>query len=229
MCAKMAKLITDVDDAIEYLNSLLELDSDPPTSGDEDYSLWLSLFNVGMGIWENEEGVLWKELFVKLADAATGDKTTSAGDYSYAVPTDFRFPASGYVWLGSGTNKTAFKVIPQEKVQLYENNSDNWCYFLLDTSPTLEFNPNCNIVGSQTISYNYYKNATKLTTGTDTFELSDPFFLIYYALSELTKEEGNQEALNIATQKLESMRLRNTSPAWYQSDSFDGVEEGFGV
>lgn len=225
----MAKILSDTDDAIEYLNTLLEFDSTPPSSGDEDYSVWLSLFNVAINLWENEEGVFWKELFVKLADAATGDKTASAGDYSYACPTDFSFPVSGFVWIGSGTNKTAFKVIKQEEIQLYENNSGNWCYFLMDGSPTLEFNPNITVPAG-TISYNYYKQATKLTSGSSTFEMSDPFFAIYYALAQLTKEEGNTESLNIATQKLEGMKVKNFTPSWFQEDSLlDQTDEGLGI
>ena len=227
----MAKLISDVDDAIEYLNTLYEGDSDAPSSDEDDYSIWLSLFNLAIDLWENEEGILWKELFVKLADAADGDKTTAASDTSYTVPTDFKFPASGYVWLGTGTNKTAYKVIKQEDIVLYENDSSNWCYFLMDTTPTLEFNPNLTIKADLTINYNYYKHATKLTTGTDTFELSDPMFVVYYALSELNKEEGDSTALTIATQKLDAMKTRNVLPAWIQSDSLltTSVGDGFGL
>jgi hypothetical protein len=224
----MAKIVSTLDGAITKLNSLLELDSTSPSSGDEDYTVWTDLINAGCNLWENEEGVLWNELFVKLADAPDGTKTTTTAN-TYTVPALFRFPASGYVWLGSGTNKTAYKVIRQQDLQLYENNSDNWCYFLMDGSPTLEFNPNLTITTGQTISYNYYKYASALTTGTDTFEMSDPMFAVYYALSELTKEEGNAQALNIATQKIESMKTRNEQPAWYQSDSQQQVDVGFGV
>lgn len=226
----MARILTDLDDAIEYLNTLFEADSTPPASGEEDYTVWTSLLNIGVDIWENEEGQLWKELFVKLADAPDGAKTTVAGQTSYTTPALFRFPASGYVWLGTGTNKTAYKVIPQEKVQLYENNSENWCYFLMDATPTLEFNPNLSIEGGKTISYNYYKYATKLTTGSSTFEMADPFFAVYYALSELKKDEGDASPLTIATQKLEAMKIKNIQPAWYQDNSLnDGIEDGFGI
>ena len=226
----MAKIITDLDDALEYLNTLYEGDSDAPSSDEDDYSIWLSLINIAIDIWENEEGMMWKELFVKLADAADGDKETD-GTNSYTLPTNFRFPASGYVWIGAGTNKTAYKVIKQEDIVLYENDSSNWCYFLMDTSPTLEFNPNLSMTTGDTISYNYYKQATKLTTGADTFEMSDPMFTVYYALSELKKEEGDTSAAAIASQKLEAMKIRNIMPAWIQSDSLlsTSIESGFGV
>lgn len=223
----MARVISTLDDAITYLNSLFESDSSAPSSGEEDYTVWTSLLNIAINIWENEEGVLWKDLFIKLADSADGDKTTSAADHSYALPALFQFPASAYVWMGAGNQKVAYKVIPIEQVQLLENNSDRWCYF---TETTLEFNPNLTISGGDTISYNFYKFATKLTTGSDTFEMSDPFFAVYYALSELKKDEGDTSALTIATQKLEAMKVKNIQPSWYQDSSLnDGMGEAFGV
>lgn len=224
----MAKIISTLGNAVTKLNTLLELDSTAPSAGEEDYTVWTDLFNTATNLWENEEGVLWKELFVKLVDAPDGDKTTDGGT-SYDCPTLFKFPASGYVWLGTGTNKTAYKVIKQHEVQLFENNSENWCYFLMDASPTLEFNPNLSISSGQTISYNYYKYASALSTASDVFEMSDPMFAVYYALSELTKEEGNAQALNLASQKIEAMKTRNEQPAWFQEDSLlRNAESGFG-
>ena len=226
----MAEIVSNLDDAIEYINSLYESDSQPPASGDEDFIVWTSLINIAINLWENEEGLLWKELFVKLTDAVDGDKIATAGDYSYDVPTNFRFPASGYVWLGTGTNKTAYKVVKQEDLVLYENDSGNWCYFLMDTTPTLEFNPNCTLTTGQTISYNYYKKATKLTTGASTFEMSDPMFAVYYVLSELKKEEGDATAGQIASQKLEGMKTKNTMPAnWQDNSLLNSLGKGFGV
>lgn len=215
----MARVISTLTQAIAKLNALYEGDSTPPASGEEDFLVWTELLNAGINLWEFEEGMLWKELYVKLADAPDGDKTTDGGT-SYDCPALFQFPSSGYVWLGTGTNKTAYKVIPQEDVQLYENNSSRWCYFLQDTSPTLEFNPNLQIQSGQTISYNYYKYASAVSAGADTFEMADPMFAVYYALSELKKEEGDTTALPIAQQKMEAMKTRNTQPAHWEEMSF---------
>lgn len=220
----MAQVISTLTDVIGYINSLYEGNTDPPTSGDDDFTYWTSLVNVAVNLWENEEGMLWNELFVKLSAAATGDKTTVAGDYSYALPTDFKFPASGYVWLGSGSNKTALKVVKKEETQALENDTSNWCYF---TGTTLEINPNLTIEAGNTIYYNYYKYATKLTTGTDTVEMSDPMFAVYFVLSELRREEGDTTSAAIATQKLEAMKTKNVMPTWLQ-DSFNELDqEGF--
>lgn len=218
----MAQVISTLTNAISSLNTLLELDSTPPTSGDEDYTVWMNLLNVAVNIWEHEEGMKWKELFVELTDAATGDKTTVAGQTEYDLPTDFKYLNSGYVWIDT----VAYPVIKIEDLQLYEENTGNWCYF---TPTHLEFNKNLTIEAGGTIKYSYYKNATALSTGTDTFEMSDPMFAVYYALAELTKEEGNQEALNISTQKLEAMKIRNEDTAYHQDNSMiNPVREGFG-
>lgn len=227
----MARVINTLTDAISYINTNYELDSTAPSSGEEDFTVWTGLLNTAINLWETEEGVLWKELFVKLADAATGDKTTAAGDYSYACPTDFIFSASGYVWVGTGTNKTAYKVVSVNDIQLYENDSSNWCYFIGGASPTLNFNPNITIPASKTISYNYYKYATKLASGSDVFEMSDPMFAVYYAIGILKQEEGDTSALQVATQKLEAMKTKNTMPTWYQDDNSltNDLDDGMGV
>lgn len=225
----MAKVISNLDDCIEYINSIYEADSSAPTSGDEDFTVWTSILNIAVNLWENETGMLWKELFVKLSDATTGDKTTTTAR-SYDVPDDFRFPASGIVWIGSGSTKTAYKVINIEDLTLYENNSDNWCYFVLGGTPSLEFNPNCSLASGATINYAYYKNATKLSTGTDELEMSDPMFAVFYALSELRRDEGDASSGQIATQKLEAMKTKNTLPTWHQEYSLlNNTSDGFGV
>lgn len=229
-CGFMANSISTLTQAIAKLNTLYNGSSTPPSSGEEDYLVWQDLLNLGINIWESEEGMLWRQLFVKLADAATGDKTTTAGDYSYATPTDFRFPNSAYVWLGSGTSRTPVLIVKQENIQLYENNTENWCYFLMDGSPTLEFNPNMHLNTGDTISYNYYKYATALSTGSSTFEMSDPGFAVFYALSELKKEEGDTSALTIATQKLEAMKTLDAMNSEFQIDNtVNPTGFGFGV
>lgn len=225
----MAKVLTDLDDAIDYLNTLYEGDDTAPASTDEDYTVWTSLFNIAIDLWENEEGMLWRELFVDLSDAADGDTTTVASTNTYDLPSDFRMPASAFVWFGTGSNKTTYTVIPIEEVHLHENDTGKWCYFDIPNLK-LEINPNVSVTGGYTINYKYYKTASKVSSGTDTFDMSDPMFAVYYALAELKKEEGDTSAAAIATQKLEAMKTRNEVPAWFQTDNLKNkTEHGFGV
>jgi hypothetical protein len=222
----MAQVITDLDSAIDLLNTLYNGSSTPPSSGEEDYEVWTDLLNIGINIWEQEDGQRWLQLFIELADAADGDKTTD-GTNSYTLPTLFSAPNSAYVWIGTGTSKTPYKVIDIRDKQLYENNSERWCYF---TPTTLEFNPNITMDTGSTISYNFYKKASSLSSGSSVFEMSDPMFAVYYALSELKKEEGDTSALTIATQKLAAMVTKNESQADHQdSQLINPVGDGFGL
>jgi hypothetical protein len=222
----MAAVITNLTDIINNVNFLYNGSSTPPTSGEEDYLVWTGLANMAINIWENEEGVLWRELFVNLIDAATGTKTTTAGTYSYTVPTDFKFPVSSYVWFGSNYNKTPTRIISPSELQLYENNTEGFGYFL---GTKLWFNPNMTLTTGQTITYSYYKKATKLSSGSDVPEMSDPGFIVYYVLSELKKEEGDTSALTIATQKLDAMKTLNEMGAQYQDSSvITPIGSGFG-
>jgi len=212
----MAEIVRTLTQAISKLNSLYNGSSTPPAAGEEDYIVWTDLLNIGISLWENEEGVLWKELFTDLTSAADGGKTTIADTYSYALPSNFKFPVSSFVWFGVNYNKTPTRIIAPSKLQLYENNTDGFAYFL---NGYIKFNPNMSIHAGDPIVYNYYKKATALTTGSDQFEMSDPMFAVYYALSELKKEEGDVSALQIATQKLEAMKTLNSMGAEYQEDS----------
>lgn len=222
----MAQIISTLTQGISKLNTLYNGSSTPPQSGEEDYIVWTDLLNVAISLWENDEGMHWRELFVELADSADGDKTTD-GTNSYDLPTLFKFPNSAYVWIGTGTNKVPFKVIRIQDKQLYEKNSERWCYF---TPTTLKFNPNVTMGTGGTISYNFYKKATALSSGSDTFEMSDPMFAVYYALSELKKEEGDTSASAIATQKLESMRTLNFETAEHQeNNTLSPLGDGMGV
>jgi hypothetical protein len=222
----MATIISTLTTAISYLNTLYNGSSTPPASGEEDYLVWTGLLNIGVSLWESEEGMLWKELYIELANSVDGDKTTD-GTNSYALPALFKFPNSAYVWIGSGTSKQPYKVIKVQDKQLYENNSDRWCYF---TGTTLEFNPNLTMNTGSTISYSYYKKASALSAGTDTFEMSDPMFAVYYALSELKKEEGDTSALTIASQKMEGMRTINFQVSNFQEDTtLNPMRDGFGT
>lgn len=224
----MAIVISDLDDYVSFLNTLYNSSSTPPEEGDEDYTVWTTLANLAVNVWEHDDGTLWGELFLKVADAPDGDKTTDGGT-SYDCPSLFSFPACGYVWLGDGRSKTPYKVIKASEKQLYENDNGNWCYFLMDGTPTLEFNPNCTIGTGQTINYTYYKKATSLTTGASTFEMKDPMFAVYFALAELKKEEGNTAELAIAKQKLDAMKSKNEMPAWFQDDQLvDKTQPKFG-
>jgi hypothetical protein len=222
----MAQVCKNLTDCVKHLNTLYNSSSTPPNAGEEDYLIWTDLINIAVDNWEGEEGMMWKELFKTLAAASDGDKVTTTTT-SYALPTNFNFPNSAYVWLGDGTNRTPYKVIRIEEVGLYPNDIGKWCYF---TTSTLEFNPNLSISAGQTISYNYYAHATAVSAGADVLEMSSPMYAVYYALSELKKEEGDISAAALANGNMEAMKTQNFMTADFQSnDTKNPIGSGFGL
>ena len=215
----MAQTISTLTDFINYVNTMYNTSSTPPIAGEEDYLVWTNLANIAINTWENDD--LWQELYVQLSAAPNGVKTTTDGVYSYACPTLFKFPACGYVWLGTELSKSPYKVIDITEKQLYEDNADSWCYFIKGASPSLQFNPNCLIPDDQTITYQYYKKASKVSSGTDVFEMSDPMFAVYFVLAELKKDEGNSGELQMAAEKLTRMKDMNEMPSWFQTNQLN--------
>ena len=223
------KVVNTLSDAVKYINVLYNTSSTPPNPGEEDYIIWTQLLNISISNWESEEGMNWRELFAKLADAPDGDKTTTTSN-SYVLPVLFKFPNANFVWLGDGTQKTAYRVIRQEDINLYTNDAENWCYFQMDGSPTLEFNPNLGMVAGQTITYNYYKYASSVSAATDVFDMSDPMYAVYYALSELKSDEGDTRSIQMAMKRLEAMKTLNFETAEHQKDNtLSPIGNGFGT
>ena len=217
------------------INMLYESDSTAPTAGDEDYTVWTGLINSAVSVWEGEEGMMWNELYKTLTGAADGDKTTTAGDYSYACPTNMSIPPS-FVRTINGGLSTYFPVIQVGKVQLLDDVGNNWCYFTGDpnTGYTLHFCPDVTLTTGDTIEYDYYANATKLSSATDKFEMNDPMFAVYWALAELKKEEGNSFEVQMASNKMKSMKTKNIMTGPYADDRVEDLDtalggDGFGV
>jgi hypothetical protein len=210
------------DEALQQIHILLEKNIDYPTVGDEDYTVRLALLKDAVQTWENEEGVLWNELFVSLADAADGDKETVAEQSDYDCPSDFKFPA-GYLKIATNN---FYPLVRPENVQKYDpNNGERYWYVTGNkaTGYTYHLHP-IPTVGGETINFNYYKNASLPTSGSSVLEMSDPQFAVYWALAELTKEENPglaQNYLDIAMAKLRAMRTKNIMPAFWQDNQIE--------
>ena len=198
---------------------LYEGDNDTPGATTSDYLTRRGLMNVGIVTWEKE--AQWRELFVKLADAADGDKTTGADDADYDCPTDFVFVV-GYLRIGT----TKYPYYPQEKVQLISSSDSSTKFFYVtgntNTGFDIHIHPAPSSAGD-TITYEYYKTATELSATTTVFEMSDPYFAIYFALSKLYEQDGKmgeaQKAFMEAGSRLERMKTANVTPPFYQGNA----------
>jgi len=216
------------------LHMLYEGNNDTPESTDADYLTRRGLLNIAIAIWEKE--ALWRELFVKLADASDGDKTTTADDADYDCPTDFLFPVG---FLRIGTSYYPFKDVT--KYQLIRS-SDTSTYFYYitgnkNTGYDIHLHPTPSSTGD-TLSYEYYKSATSLSATSSVFEMSDPYFAIYFALSKLLEQDGRigeaQKAFMEANARLERMKEINMTIPFYQEnqvpdEAFSRGVKGFGA
>ncbi len=221
----------------ESIQVLYEGDTDTPTSGSEDWNLRTELINAAINRWEKEGGVLWNELWVKLSDAADGDKTTAADTTSYDCPSDFK-AIGGYVRLTGTDGTTYYKVIPTQDVQLYDNSTTALCYVTGNASNGFDINFISAPAAGLTINYEYYKEADTVSQTTDVLEMSDPYFAIYFTTSQLFSNDGRinekRDEFVKAEARLRQMVVRNGQNPWWQDNTikdtdFDQGVGGFGV
>jgi hypothetical protein len=217
---------------IDQIYSLYEGDVDMWDTDSDEYLLARNFLNAGVNRWRYYEQTDWKELFVNLADAADGDKTTVASTFDYDCPSDFVKPTS-YVKIGTNVFKTYTSA--RATTLIADENTDAWCYFSGNPKDgyDLHVNPNFELDADLTISYSYYKTPTEFSSTTDVPEMSDPYFLVYYALYRLYKNDSeafNDEFTN-AEARLEQMRVNNIAGIEELPDEIEWnneFQEGFG-
>lgn len=227
-----------LDQIIQAAFEIYEGDADTPESTDDEYTLAKGYANSAINMWYREGGMLWNELRVKLSDAATGDKTTSDGTTSYDCPSDFRFPG-GYVRLvdAAGASKY-YAVIPEYKIQLYDNETANICWFTGNPQDGYDLNFLNDPDGTYTISYEYYKTPDTLSATSDVPEMDDPYFIVWFIVWRMYKNDGqhdeSNEAKDIMSGKLSQMKDKNIMNPWYQDSRVEDFQMdqgtgGFGV
>jgi len=215
------------------LHILLEGDSDTPTATGDEYLLRRAILNQGISTWEKE--AQWRELFVKLTDAADGDKTTVATQVAYDCPTDFLFPL-GYVRLTTGTSCVYYPFKTLESYQLVASTDTTTKFYYVTGNPQdgydINIHPAASATGT-TITYEYYKTADALSAVGTIPELSDPLFLIDYALHILRRRKGDvsgsRESLVEAAARLDVMKDRNAMTPWYTKTAVPDVDFARGV
>ncbi len=228
---KMAALSEN--DIIDIVYSLYETDTTNWSVTDEEYLAARKWANVAIRRWEFYDNTKWRELFVTLTDAADGTKTLTASTYAYACPTNMRSPAS-WVRTLEGSNVTFWKVIGSEQSASYANSNDKVCWFTgsLKAGFKVNFNSNVTLTTGHTIEYEYYKTATLFAAITDTTEVPDPYFIVYFILARFLKNDGedNTEELQESDDRLETMRVANMSGVFGVPDDIDNtINIGFGT
>jgi len=217
---------------IDQIYSLYEGDVDDWETTSDEYLTVRRYLNAGVNRWRYYEKTRWKELFTNLTDASDGDKTTVASTFEYDCPSDFIEPTS-YVKIG--TKVFQIKTPAQGTTLIADGNTDAWCYFYGNPKDgyKLYVNPNYTLDAGLTITYSYYRTPTEFTTTDSVTEMTDPYFLIYYVLYRLYKNDSeafNDEFTN-AEARLEQMRVSNISGIEENPDEISWntqFQDGFG-
>jgi len=217
---------------IDQIYGLYEGDNDLWDTTSEEYLVARRYLNAGVNRWRYYERTDWKELFTNLSDASTGSTASVASTFSYSAPDDFVRPTS-YVKIGT----VLFKTIKPAQAIIHQadKSTDPWCYFYgnAKTGFSLQINPLYAIEAGKTISYSYYRTPTQFAATTDVTEMEDPYFLVYYTLHRLYKNdsEGFQDEFVNAESRLEQMRVNNIAGIEANPDEIgwnNEFQEGFG-
>lgn len=201
--------------------SQFRADSDIPTSTDDEYTVGLRLANEAINRWQNYDGTYWKELFTTAQTEDTGGVVTiTSGTKTYAAPTAFR-EAGGFVKVvdSDGNTQQSYTIIDPHEAQ-FKSDQANYAYFTKAVSGafTLHLNPAPpTALNGMDIDYVYYKNPTEFTTGTDTTEMADPYFVVHRMLASQFRAARNPyytSAKSDAENALKQMQLDNNSGTW---------------
>jgi hypothetical protein len=183
------------------------------------------------------QSIFWKELWKMLSDAADGGKTTLAATIQYNTPSDFRFPG-GFVRLKDSSGSSSYySVISPEKAELLRNETEEVCFFTGNDSATFHLNFITAPTAGLTIEYPYYKIPTIVSSPSDKFEMSDPWFAVYLALAKLHEYDGEGDRAGVALAKasglMKAMKNKNNTAPYMQENyvpdrDFEVGRQGFG-
>jgi len=188
----------------------------------EDQLVRLALVNDKINMWENEDGILWRELFTSVQDRFTDEAT-------YPVE-DLILPANRILSDG-----VYYEYISPELLQEQEKMAPGQHMFTITGGDTEKVINVPAERANEEFSFYYYKKARQYTTGVETepLEMADPYFVIYSVVAELFLDDGDTEkaavAVQIATQKLEGMKSKNAAvPVFVDTKQPDYQFQGFG-
>lgn len=204
--------------------SQFRADSDIPTSTDDEYTVGLRLANEAINRWENYDNTFWEELFTTLQSSTQTlpvlVDTIATGVQTYDCPTDFK-QAGGFVKIldASGNTVTSYAIIEPQEIQFMQDGA-SYCYFTKAVSGAFTLNlstaPEARLNGLR-IDYVYYKQPTLFTTGTDTTEMADPYFIVHRMLANQFRAARNPyytSAKADAENALKQMQMKNNSGTW---------------
>jgi len=217
---------------IDIVYSLYETDTTGWDTDSSEYLAARNYANAAISRWENYNNTTWRELWSTLTAAADGTKTLTASTYAYNCPTNFKRPSS---WVRTGDDLFWTVVSPEHLARLVDS-QDYFCYFTgsVKAGFKVNFNPNLTLTTDDAIEYEYYKTATQFAAITDTTEMADPYFIVYFVLARFLKNDGEDfsDEANQAEEILDNMYVANMTGLFDVPDSIDktlNADGGFGL
>ena len=183
---------------IDAIYALYETDDSGWGTTSSEYLTARVFINAGLKDWAMRQD--WRDLWATLEDASDGDTDIVTGTWAYDCPTNFVRPNS-WVRTTTGTTNTFWKVIPSEMISKYSSDEGYFCYFTGSVADgfVLNFNARKTLVTGHTINYEYYKSPTAYAAITTESEIPDPYYLVYYALARLLKNDGEDFTFELQT------------------------------
>lgn len=226
MASTVPMTIQDIMDEV-----FVAVDNDPTSSTDTTQDEWtarLRLVNMAIKAWERED-VLWQELWSTYTHGST---VTAATTYVISA-TDYRFNGSYLKFTLNGADNYLEIVEPEEGFK-YALSGSKAAYITGNPSTgwtiNLTFTPTSgDAYFGATMSFNYYKSATKMTTTiTDKPEMSDPSFIVSYVAYRKNLYNGRA---NVAADyqadminAMDSMKTRNAMRIPYGSREIEDLD-----
>jgi len=218
---------------------LLEKDSTPWGTSDDEYTTARGFLNLGVGRWEGYDNTSWRELWVMNSNALStlgGDTSVSASTWDYDTPSDFIRPGGYVTTTDSAGGVKFYRVIPVEKANDFADSTADVCWFTGNNSTgrDLHFNPNITLTTGGTIDYPYYKRALQSSAASTVLEVGDPNFLSYFIAAHMSESSDSVDGnfFTIAEGLLKQMKSVNNSGIWSTPFNIDSSLEdldGFGM
>lgn len=208
------------DEIFQTFYRLYRAEAEVPSSTDDEYLVGLSLANEAINYWAQYDNTFWKELFDTNRNDGSGSQTIVTGQTIYDAPDNMQ-EAGGFLRALDSAGKTvqSYAILDPHEAQ-FRGDMNTYAYFRGDPTTGLELvlNPSpSSSLNGKTLDYVYYKKPTTLTTGSDTTEMADPYFIVHRMLAQRFRASRNpyySSALRDAENSIKVMKMHNDSGSW---------------
>lgn len=210
----------DFDAIFEAYYNLYRVEAETPASTDDEYTVAMRLANEAVSRWENYDDTKWKQLYDTNLNDGSGSQAIVTGTTLYDGPDNFQ-EAGGEVKVkdSSGNTQQHYRIIDPQEVQ-FQGDQSTYAYFTGNPGEGYELHINPappSSLNGMSIDYVYYKQATTFTTGSDTTEMSNPYFIVHRMLANRFRASRNPyytSAKTDAEDALRIMKMENDSGSW---------------